>query len=91
VRPRVARYRLRSLTWPSKHSQARRPALTPQIHLITQRQHGHNLANSPLTRWLEEIRAALPDNAGAARWRSIVNGLAAASDYRAARLQQAEE
>ena len=44
-----------------------------------------------LTRWLEDIRAALPDNAGAARWRSIVDGLAAAGDYRAARLQQAEE
>jgi hypothetical protein len=39
---------LRSLIWPSKHGQARRPAVTPQIHLITQRQRGHKLANSPL-------------------------------------------
>jgi len=41
-------YRLRSLTRPPKHGQARRPAVTPQIHSITQRQHGHKLANSPL-------------------------------------------
>ena len=42
-------YRLRSLTGLSKHGQARRPAVTPQIHLITQRQDGHKLTNSPLS------------------------------------------
>jgi hypothetical protein len=40
---------LRSLTRLPKHGQARRPAVTLQIHLITQRQNGHKLANSPLT------------------------------------------
>lgn len=44
-----------------------------------------------LTRWLGDIRAALPDEAGTARWQRLVDGLAAAGDNRAARLQQGEE
>jgi hypothetical protein len=44
-----------------------------------------------LTRWLAEIQAALPSEADSARWRHIVDGLAASGDNRAARLQQAEE
>lgn len=44
-----------------------------------------------LIRWLASVRTALPGEAGAARWRRIVDGLAAAGDDRAVRLQQAEE
>jgi hypothetical protein len=44
-----------------------------------------------LTRWLEDIRTTLPDKAGTARWQRLVDGLAAAGDNRAARLQQGEE
>jgi hypothetical protein len=44
-----------------------------------------------LTRWLGDIRTILPGAAEAARWRRMVDGLAAAGDNRAARLQQAEE
>lgn len=41
--------------------------------------------------WLGEIRPSTQDGAAAARWRRIVDGLAAAGDSRAASLQQAEE
>jgi hypothetical protein len=41
-------YRLRSLIWPSKHSQARRPAITTSIHTITLRQVSHTPAKRPL-------------------------------------------
>jgi hypothetical protein len=44
-----------------------------------------------LTRWLGDLRAALPGDAEAARWHRLVDGLAAAGDNHAARLQQAEE
>jgi hypothetical protein len=45
-----------------------------------------------LPTWLGEIRPAIQSDTGAtARWRRIVDGLAAAGDGRAARLQQAEE
>jgi hypothetical protein len=44
-----------------------------------------------LVRWLGDVRAALPGEADAARWRRVVDGLAAAGDNRAAGLQQAEE
>jgi hypothetical protein len=44
-----------------------------------------------LTRWLGDIRGVLPGEADEARWRRVVDGLAAAGDNRAARLQQAEE
>jgi hypothetical protein len=44
-----------------------------------------------LVRWLGDVRAALPGEADAARWRRVVDGLAAAGDNRAVRLQQAEE
>lgn len=44
-----------------------------------------------LTRWLGDLRAILPGEASTARWRRVVDGLAAAGDNRAARLQQAEE
>ena len=44
-----------------------------------------------LTRWLGDLRTILPGEAGTARWRRVVDGLAAAGDNRAARLQQAEE
>ena len=44
-----------------------------------------------LTRWLGDIRPILPGEVNAARWRRVVDGLAAAGDNRAARLQQAEE
>lgn len=41
--------------------------------------------------WLGTIRSALPGEADAARWRRIVDGLSAAGDNRAVRLQQVEE
>lgn len=45
-----------------------------------------------LAQWLETVRAAGQlDTDGTARWRRIVDGLAAGGDSRAARLQQAEE
>jgi hypothetical protein len=45
-----------------------------------------------LTEWLERVRASgIPNTESTARWRRIVDGLAAAGDDRAARLQQAEE
>jgi hypothetical protein len=44
-----------------------------------------------LTRWLTDIRATLAGEADTARWRRLVDGLAAAGDNSAARLQQAEE
>jgi hypothetical protein len=44
-----------------------------------------------LTQWLGEIRGTLPGEEEAARWHRVVDGLAAAGDNRAARLQQAEE
>jgi hypothetical protein len=44
-----------------------------------------------LTRWLADIQTALPGEADSARWRRIVDGLAAGGDNPAARLQQAEE
>jgi len=45
-----------------------------------------------LPTWLSEIRPATQaSTAATARWRRIVDGLAAAGDSRAARLQQAEE
>jgi hypothetical protein len=44
-----------------------------------------------LTRWLGDIRAALPSEPDTARWRHLIDGLAAAGDNSAARLQQAEE
>ena len=44
-----------------------------------------------LTRWLGDVRTILPGEADAARWRRVVDGLAAAGDNRAAWLQQAEE
>ena len=44
-----------------------------------------------LTRWLGDLRTILPGEADTARWRRVADGLAAAGDNRAARLQQAEE
>jgi hypothetical protein len=44
-----------------------------------------------LTRWLGQIRGTLSGDAETARWHRVVDGLAAAGDNRAARLQQAEE
>ena len=44
-----------------------------------------------LTRWLGDLRPILPGDTGTARWRRVVDGLAAAGDNRLARLQQAEE
>ncbi len=45
-----------------------------------------------LPSWLGEVRPAVQGDAGAAaRWRRLVDGLAAAGDSRAARLQEAEE
>jgi hypothetical protein len=44
-----------------------------------------------LTGWLGDIQDALPTDADTARWHRVVDGLAAAGDTRAARLQQAEE
>jgi hypothetical protein len=41
--------------------------------------------------WLSEIRPHLQQDPEVARWRRIVDGLAAAGDSRAARMQQAEE
>jgi hypothetical protein len=41
--------------------------------------------------WLSEIRPNLQQDPEIARWRRIVDGLAAAGDSKAARLQQAEE
>ena len=46
---------------------------------------------SYLTRWLGDIRAVLPSEAHTARWRHLIDGLAAAGDNSAALLQQAEE
>lgn len=44
-----------------------------------------------LTRWLGDLRAILPGEPGTGRWRRVIDGLAAAGDNSAARLQQAEE
>jgi hypothetical protein len=44
-----------------------------------------------LTYWLKEVRQLSLDAAATARWRRIVDGLAAAGDRRAAGLQAAEE
>lgn len=45
-----------------------------------------------LLSWLGELCPAVQGDAGAtARWRRLIDGLAAAGDSRAARLQQAEE
>jgi hypothetical protein len=44
-----------------------------------------------LTQWLSAIQGTLPGEEETARWHRVVDGLAAAGDNRAARLQQAEE